>query len=100
MALSYAEMNRAWVRSVVDGIEVDKDYSLLNFYYPSLSYEEITEFNTLSFEYVISSVGGLMGLYLGCSMLSVIELLVFGVSLISTKVFNWFQMETGEHVVE
>lgn len=72
-------------------------FTRLHFYHPALMYEEIFEFETLTFQNIISGVGGpallflalslltgvglagLLGFYLGASMLSLAKLLVRGV---------------------
>lgn len=47
----------------------------LNFYYENLAYYEITESPQYTWSDIVSSIGGSLGLCLGASLLSIVELL-------------------------
>ncbi|CAF0992779.1 unnamed protein product [Brachionus calyciflorus] len=52
-----------------------KDLISLYFYYESLSYEEITEKESIDLVGLLSNLGGIAGLFLGISFLSLVEII-------------------------
>ena len=54
-----------------------EDLAVINLYYKDLNYLKITENPTIDLVGLISSIGGVGGLFLGISMLSLVEILEF-----------------------
>ena len=52
-------------------------------YYESLRYTEIREFNLVTFQEVLSQLGGIIGLWLGFSAYTVVEMI--------DKFWLWYQ---------
>lgn len=47
----------------------------VNIFYEDISYTEIHEIPVKSFSQLVSDIGGILGLYVGCSLLSLVEIL-------------------------
>ncbi|VDK85483.1 unnamed protein product [Cylicostephanus goldi] len=56
---------------------------MLEIYYEQMSYEVLRESESYSFVNLISDIGGQMGLWLGASVLTAIEILIFLISVVS-----------------
>lgn len=59
----------------LENSSVSQELAVVNIYYESLAYTEITEAPTVSEISLLSNIGGLTGLFLGLSLLSFIELI-------------------------
>ncbi|CAJ0610440.1 unnamed protein product [Cylicocyclus nassatus] len=57
--------------------------AMLEIYYEQMSYEVLRESESYSFVNLISDIGGQMGLWLGASVLTAIEILIFLISVVS-----------------
>ncbi|KAK6760068.1 hypothetical protein RB195_021547 [Necator americanus] len=57
--------------------------AMLEIYYEQMSYEVLRESESYSFVNLISDIGGQMGLWLGASVLTAIEILIFFISVVS-----------------
>ncbi|CAF1029306.1 unnamed protein product [Brachionus calyciflorus] len=55
--------------------KISEDIAQVNVYYESLDHTEIVEFATMDFVDLLSSIGGIAGLFLGISVLSLVEIL-------------------------
>lgn len=58
--------------------EIEKEWRLkanIQLYFSNLEYTQHVEFHTMTFEQLVGSIGGLIGLYLGGSMLALIHIL-------------------------
>ncbi|CAF0969119.1 unnamed protein product [Brachionus calyciflorus] len=55
--------------------QMKKDLVSLYFYYETLSYEEITEKESVDLVGLLSNIGGIAGLFLGISFLSLVEII-------------------------
>ncbi|CAF0767718.1 unnamed protein product [Brachionus calyciflorus] len=58
--------------------QMKKDFASLNIYYETLNYEEITEKESIEFVDLLSNIGGIAGLFLGISFLSLVEIIEIG----------------------
>ncbi|CAF0806804.1 unnamed protein product, partial [Brachionus calyciflorus] len=63
--------------------QMKKDLISLNVYYETLNYEEITEKESIDFVGLLSSIGGIAGLFLGISFLSLVEIIEIAFQIIS-----------------
>ncbi|CAF0715638.1 unnamed protein product [Brachionus calyciflorus] len=54
--------------------QMKKDLTLINLYYETLNYEEIIEKESIDFVGLLSNLGGIAGLFLGISFLSLVEI--------------------------
>ncbi len=54
-------------------------YSRIHVYYQHLSYTQSEEFSTVTIDSVLSNLGGLLGLYLGASIISIVNLIYVAV---------------------
>ena len=61
---------------------------MLNLFYESRSIASINEWEAFSFQSLISSIGGNMGLFTGASILSLIELVEYFISLLTLLFFK------------
>ncbi len=52
-----------------------KDVIKVRVYYQSMRYTEIREFNLVTFQEVLSQLGGVIGLWLGFSVYSIVEMI-------------------------
>lgn len=57
----------------------------IDLFYPTIQYTEIVESEKLTIESAVSDVGGLLGLWLGASMITLIHLIWFLVKSIAEK---------------
>ena len=55
--------------------DVENGIVKLNIYYDSLTYTESTESVSINFVSLFSSIGGFMGLFLGMSVMTLVEIL-------------------------
>ncbi|CAF1045883.1 unnamed protein product [Brachionus calyciflorus] len=74
--------------------QMKKDLISLFFYYETLSYEEITEKESIDLVGLLSNLGGIAGLFLGISFLSLVEIIEIAFQIIyffirRTKVENF-----------
>jgi len=67
-------------------------YALLYAYYRTLKYTSITQMPEIALIDQIAYIGGILGLFLGCSFLSFIEIVEF----ISEVIFNFFENNVAE----
>lgn len=77
VTMTYADLNRAWVKSVIGETNTEMNYTLLTLYYPDIGYQEIQEVESINGENLIGQVGGLMGLWTGSSLISVVQLIFY-----------------------
>jgi hypothetical protein len=61
---------------------IDKAFSKVNIFYKNMEYNLITQKIQTSFEDLWSNIGGTLGLYVGISILSVVEVVELGFNLI------------------
>ncbi len=69
------------------------DYSLINVYYEDFYYTKISESEKTSFDSLVGTIGGLLGLFLGASLISFYEIfdLALNLFLISIHHLNKFK---------
>ena len=60
----------------------------LNIYYNSLSYQYLTQSETTPFVSLISNIGGVLGLFIGMSVLSFVEIFEIFMELVLVLLFN------------
>ncbi|CAF0980970.1 unnamed protein product [Brachionus calyciflorus] len=65
--------------------QMKNDLVSLYFYYETLNYEEMTEKESIDFVGLLSNLGGIAGLFLGISFLSLVEIIE-----IALQIFNFF----------
>ena len=63
--------------------EVKRTHLALNIFYPSLEYTELSEVPKISFADLVSSMGGALGIFLGFSIFSLIEIFEILVKIFS-----------------
>ncbi|CAF1150674.1 unnamed protein product [Brachionus calyciflorus] len=63
--------------------KMKNDLISLNVYYETLNYEEITEKESVEFVGLLSNIGGIAGLFLGISFLSLVEIIEIAIQIIS-----------------
>ena len=63
-------------------MDFKKNILSLTIYYPDLSYTKISESPKLSTSNLISNIGGTMGLYVGISLLSLVEIIELIIEII------------------
>ncbi|CAF0813633.1 unnamed protein product [Brachionus calyciflorus] len=63
--------------------QMKKDLISLNVYYETLNYEVITEKESVEFVGLLSNIGGIAGLFLGISFLSLVEIIEISFQIIS-----------------
>lgn len=71
-SISYVDRDMERVRKV-NGLNNYSSLSELSIFYSTLGYMEMAEFQTLTIDSVISSIGGNMGLFMGASIITVIQ---------------------------
>ena len=64
-----------WNEEGRDDLEICEKCTYLKMVYLDRSYEEITEIKGFGFEDFISGLGGFLGIFLGCSMMQIPQLL-------------------------
>jgi len=65
-------------------------YSLVNIYYEDFFYTLIKEDPKTSFESLIGTIGGLMGLFLGASLMSFFEIIDLGIIVLSVIIQHFY----------
>ena len=68
--------------------------------YDSHSYTTITELPAISLDVLVSGIGGNLGLFLGISLLSIVELLEFALDLFTLAFNHWFKKDQVQPFVE
>ena len=61
-------------QAIIDSYKFNLNIAKLNIYYNSLSYTEVTESESLSLVSLLSNIGGTIGLFMGISLLTAVEL--------------------------
>ena len=64
-----------FVTSPINGETVGKSLVVLNIYYDSLTYTEITDTENMSYALLLANVASTLGLFLGINVLSLFELI-------------------------
>ena len=67
---------------------IDDDIVKLNIYYDSLTYTEMSESVSLTFVSLFSSIGGFMGMFLGMSLMTMVELLHIIIQYVCSLIFK------------
>ena len=80
---------------VVNNTDVAKSFAKFNVYYNSMTYKSIVEKQQYVFVDLLSNIGGTLGLYLGMSLLSLIEI----IELISVLVKNIIDYTILKHEI-
>ena len=63
----------------------DLNLKYVRIYFDTTSYMKITKYKATTFEDKLSAIGGTIGLLTGCSIISWVEIIFFGIKFI----FNW-----------
>ncbi|XP_033644289.1 uncharacterized protein LOC117303933 [Asterias rubens] len=72
-----AEKNEVAARILQDVETTRKNMARLHIYFEELNYQSVTEVPSWTFESILGSVGGLMGLYVGISSITLFEIILF-----------------------
>lgn len=73
----------------IDTFEQAKENVLaLNFYYSELSYRKVSEIPVWTVSSFMSSIGGNLGLFVGISMLSLIEIVDIAIQFINATILH------------
>ena len=72
--------------SVTDPVEMKARYTMLTIFYESLSYTMIEQFAAVDFIQLLANFGGQMGLYLGASLLTLLEFCDFAIITFIQKI--------------
>ena len=67
---------------------VHQNFLKVNIYYEDLGYEVIQEKEEWTYQKLISDVGGQMGIWIGASLFSIVEIFVFVLNIIRKVIFN------------
>ncbi|XP_071851417.1 epithelial sodium channel subunit beta-like isoform X1 [Apostichopus japonicus] len=68
-------------------------------YFEELNYQLVEQIKTYSLATMLSSFGGLLGLFLGFSLITVFEVFVLGVKIVTIAVMKFLNKCTGNSVV-
>jgi hypothetical protein len=66
----------------VSYVDLDKALAKVNIYYKSMEYTSVTQVASTTIEQFFSDIGGTLGLYIGISILSLVEIVELGFNLI------------------
>ena len=80
------EMAKRLNWSVTDPVEMKARYTMLTIFYDSLSYTLIEQFPAVDFIQLLANFGGQMGLYLGASLLTLLEFFDFAIVTFIRKI--------------
>lgn len=69
---------------------VYKNFIKLNIFFSELAYEKVTEMPEWTGQKLISDIGGQMGIWIGASLFSVLELIIFLFYMAKTRVEVWY----------
>jgi hypothetical protein len=72
----------------VSSTNIDKAFAKVNFYYKSMEYIITTQMIQTSTEDLFSNIGGTLGLYIGISILSLVEFVELGFNLVLTLIVH------------
>ncbi|CAF1053650.1 unnamed protein product [Brachionus calyciflorus] len=62
--------------------DLKKELAALNIFYETSGYEEVTERESIDFVSLLSNIGGIAGLFLGISVLSLVEIIELGFKIL------------------
>lgn len=75
---SIAKYPSDWYINKIDSLNIDaSELVLVNIYYDEMFYTSIGEDPALTLEFLLSAVGGNLGLFLGASLLTLMEFIEF-----------------------
>ncbi|XP_078662477.1 uncharacterized protein LOC144906232 [Branchiostoma floridae x Branchiostoma belcheri] len=78
--------------------EVKQNLVRLHVYFQELTFEEIREHEGYLFEELLSGIGGLLGLYIGISVITVFEVLQFGCEILRALFRKWRRSKVADRV--
>ena len=68
--MSYLPLDQESIAKIRGESDLNLSYSHIHVYYQHLAYTRTVEFSLITPDYVLTSIGGLLGLYLGASIVS------------------------------